>query len=305
MERQQAVACHPYPWLVPLYEIHAELGGPGSLAAPVVVAALDTWVDAGLAATTAAEHLAGDGPVVVTFDPDALFDYRARRPTLEVVDGRLARLTWPALTIRRTRLGRHDLLVFAGAEPDYRWQALASAVVELVERFGVQEWISLGAIPAAVPHTRPVPILGTAARPELLRGEVEAGPAGTLRVPSAAISVLEHAVAAAGVPAVGYFAQIPHYVSGPYPAAAAELLRVVGRHLEASPPLGDLDAQARELRTRLDTAAAVDDATRSYVERLEAMVDEARLPSGEDLISEIERFLRERGNGGSRPGSTP
>lgn len=279
-----------------LYEIHepaepSELGG-------VLVAAFDTWVDARSAATTAAEHLAGDGPVLVSFDPDAIFDFRARRPTLEIVDGRLARLTWPALTIRRTRLGHHDLFVFSGAEPDYRWRALADAVVELVERLGVREWISLGAIPAAVPHTRPVPILGTASRPRLLRGGVEPGPEGTLRVPAAAISVLEHAVAAAGLPALGYFAQVPHYVSGPYPAAAAELLRAVGRHLEAPPPLGDLDDQARQLRTRLDTAAAVDEATRSYVERLEAMVDEARLPSGDDLISEIERFLRERGNGG-------
>ncbi len=285
-----------------LYEIHEPVAERGRLGASILVAAFDTWVDAGVAATTAAEHLAGDGPVVVSFDPDALFDYRARRPTLEIVDGRLARLTWPSLTIRRARLGDHELLVFSGAEPDYRWRALTRAVLELVEALGVREWISLGAIPAAVPHTRPVPILGTASRPNLLRGGVEPGPEGTLRVPSAAISVLEHAVAAAGVPALGYFAQIPHYVSGPYPAAAAELLRAVGRHLGVPAPLGDLDEQARQLRTRLDTAAAVDDATRSYVERLEAMVDEARLPSGEDLISEIERFLRERGNGGASPG---
>ena len=287
---------------VTLYEIHPSAEPGAGFTAPIVVAAFDTWVDAGLAATTAAEHLAGSGPVLVTFDPDALFDYRARRPTLEIVDGRLARLTWPSLTIRRARLGDHDLLVFAGAEPDFRWRALTRAVVELLGRFGVSEWISLGAIPAAVPHTRPVPILGTASAPGLLRGGVEAGPEGTLRVPSAAISVLEQAVAAAGIPAVGYFAQIPHYVSGAYPAAAAELLRAVGRHLGAPPPLGDLDELARQLRTRLDTAAAVDEATRSYVERLEAMVDEARLPSGEDLISEIERFVRERGNGGPSSG---
>ncbi len=281
-----------------LYELH----DTGDIEAPVLVAAFDTWVDAGLAATTAADQLAADGPVVVSFHADALFDYRARRPTLEVVDGRLERLTWPLLAIRRARLGHHELLVFSGAEPDYRWQELATAVVELVGRLQIREWISLGAIPAAVPHTRPVPILGTASRPDLLRGGVAPGPEGTLRVPAAAISVLEQAVAAAGIPAVGYFAQIPHYVSGPYPAAAAELPRAVGRHLGAIPPLGDLDEQARQLRTRLDTATAVDEATRAYVERLEAMVDEARLPSGEDLISEIERFLRERGNGGSRGG---
>jgi hypothetical protein len=283
---------------VALYELH-DRDVPGGA---VVVVAFDTWVDAGLAATTAAEHLAAEGPIVATFDADALFDYRARRPSLEIVDGRPSRLTWPSLTIRLTQLGGRDLLVFTGPEPDYRWGELTAAVVDLLRRLRVREWISLGAIPAAVPHTRPVPILGTESRPGLLRGGAEVGPQGILRVPAAAISVLEHAVATAGIPALGYFAQVPHYVSGPYPAAAVALLRAVGRHLDAEPPIGDLDDEARALRTRLDTAAAVDDATRTYIERLEAMVDEARLPSGEDLISEIERFLRERGNGGGARG---
>jgi hypothetical protein len=112
--------------------------------------------------------------------------------------------------------------------------------------------------------------------------------------------VLEHAVAGAGFDALGYYAQIPHYVSGPYPAAAIELLRAVGRHLDAEPSLGELPSAAEELRTRLNVAAAADDTTRTYVERLEAMVDEARLPSGDDLISDIERFLRERGEGSQR-----
>jgi hypothetical protein len=282
---------------VALYELH-DRDVPGG----AVVVAFDTWVDAGLAATTAAEHLAAEGPIVATFDADALFDYRARRPSLEIVDGRPSRLTWPSLTIRLTQLGGRDLLVFTGPEPDYRWGELTAAVVDLLRRLRVREWISLGAIPAAVPHTRPVPILGTESRPGLLRGGAEVGPQGILRVPAAAISVLEHAVATAGIPALGYFAQVPHYVSGPYPAAAVALLRAVGRHLDAEPPIGDLDDEARALRTRLDTAAAVDDATRTYIERLEAMVDEARLPSGEDLISEIERFLRERGNGGGARG---
>jgi hypothetical protein len=89
-------------------------------------------------------------------------------------------------------------------------------------------------------------------------------------------------------------------VSGPYPAAAVALLRAVGRHLDAELGDGELAREAEELRTRLNVATAADDTTRSYVERLEAMVDEARLPSGDDLISEIERFLRDRGSEGSQ-----
>ena len=271
------------------------LDDPGDLVAPTLLAAFDGWVDAGSAATTALEQVAGEASVIATFDPDALFDYRARRPPLEIVDGRLAELTWPELVLRRTRVGDRDLLVLVGPEPDYRWRAVAEAVIDLAGRLGVAEWISLGAIPAAVPHTRSVPILGTESAPGLLRAEVPAGPAGILRVPSALVSALEIEVARAGVPALGYFAQVPHYISGPYPAASVALLETVGQHLGAHLPAGDLEDEARQLRTRLDAAAAIEETTRTYVERLESMVDEQRLPAGDDLIADIERFLRDRG----------
>ncbi|HEY4634230.1 MAG TPA: PAC2 family protein, partial [Candidatus Limnocylindrales bacterium] len=129
-------------------------GDPGDLIAPTLVGAFDGWVDAGNAATTALAQLVDDAPVVATFEPDQLFDYRARRPTLEIVDGRLAELTWPELVVRRTMAGERDLLVLAGPEPDDRWQTFSASVVELAHRLGVTEWVSLGAIPAAVPHTR-------------------------------------------------------------------------------------------------------------------------------------------------------
>lgn len=271
---------------------------PGNLVAPSLVAAFDGWVDAGSAATTALEHLVEEAPVVARFDADVLFDYRARRPPLEIVDGRLAELTWHELVIRHVRIADRDVLVLVGAEPDYRWRAFTSAVLELTRALEVAEWISLGAIPAAVPHTRPVPIIGTEASPGLLRGDVLPGPAGVLRVPSALVSALELEVSAAGIPALGYFAQVPHYVSGPYPTAAVELLRALGNHLGGDLAVGELEADARELRTRLDTATGLDESTRSYVERLEAMYDEQRLPAGDDLISDIERFLRDQGSQG-------
>jgi proteasome assembly chaperone (PAC2) family protein len=275
-------------------------GDPGDLIAPTLIGAFDGWVDAGNAATIALAQLLGEtAPVVATFDADQLFDYRARRPTLEIVDGRLAELTWPELSIRRARINERDLLVIAGPEPDDRWQALSTAMVELAGRLGVVEWISLGAIPAAVPHTRSVPILGTTSEPGRLRGDVQPGPSGVLRVPAATISILEMAMAEAGIPAVGYFAQVPHYVSGPYPAASVALLRALGRHLGVEVASGELDDEAEELRDRLNTATSLEETTRTYVERLESMVDEQRLPSGDDLISEIERFLREGGTEGT------
>lgn len=277
-----------------------DLRDPGDLVAPLLVVALDGWVDAGSAATTAAARLAAGADVVATFDTDRLYDYRARRPTLEIADGRPDRLTWPELALRRARVGGRDLLVLVGPEPDYRWRELEAAVVDLAGRLDVAGWISLGAIPAAVPHTRPVTVLGTESAPGLLRGGVTPGPEGVLRVPAAAVSVLDLAVTRAGIPAVGYYAQVPHYVTGPYPPAAVELLGLVGDHAGAEIPAGELRDDARRTLARLDAAAAADASTAAYIERLEAMVDEARRPAGDDLISEIEQFLREQGGGGDR-----
>ena len=283
-----------------LYKLRRQLP---ELKEPSVVVALDGWVDAGSAATNAAATLARGGRVVATFDADSIFDYRARRPTLEIVHGRPRSLEWPELTVRASKVGEKDLLVLTGAEPDYRWHELSRDVVSLAERLGAAEWISLGAIPAAVPHTRPVPILGTESRSGMLKGGVLPGPDGVLRVPSAAISVFDISVTKAGIPSVGYFAQIPHYVSGEYPQASIDLLRALGRHLDAELDVGRLPEEARLMRVRLDAAAAREDTTKTYVEQLEKLVDEARLPSGDDLISEIERFLREGGQqgGSGRP----
>ncbi len=274
-----------------------DLRDPGDLVEPLLLAALDGWVDAGGAATAALAHLADGAEVIATFDADRLYDYRARRPTLEIVGGRPDRLTWPALTLRRTRLGDRDILVLSGPEPDYHWRELERSAVELARQLELAAWISLGAIPAAVPHTRPVTVLGTESTRGLLRGNVPPGPDGVLRVPAAALSVLDLAVAASGVPAIGYFAQVPHYMTGPYPSASVELLRLVGLHVEAEIPTAELRDEARLVLARLDAATAADEATAAHVERLEAMVDEARQPAGDDLITQIELFLREQGGG--------
>ena len=276
--------------LIRVHDLH-------DIVAPTIVVAFDAWVDAGSAATNAVDALLDtDGQPVASFEADVLFDYRARRPTLDIVDGRPASLDWPELTIRRTVLNERDVLALTGPEPDFRWRELADDLISFARQLDVAQWITLGAIPAAVPHTRPVPILGTESSPGLLRGGVQAGPAGLLRVPAACVSVLDISIAEAGIPTVGYFAQIPHYISGEYAPASIALLEALGRHLDTDIDVTELRAEAQLLRTRLDSATAVDEKTRTYVERLETMVDEARLPEGDELISEIERFLRDRGN---------
>lgn len=288
-----------------LYRLEAD----PQFTAPVLVAALEGWVDAGAAGTTAAAQLVEGGTPVAVFDTDAIYDYRARRPTLDILDGRPMTLDWPTLRLTATRIEERELLVLTGPEPDYRWRELGDDLVVLAKRLGVASWVSLGAIPAAVPHTRPVPILATASATGLLPAGIRQGPDGLLRVPAACLSVLEHAAAGGGIPAIGLFAQVPHYVNATYPTASIALLTALGRSLGVELPVGALATRALERRAMLDAAAASDDETRAHVERLELLVDESRLPEGDELIADIERFLREGegsddggadGGGGSR-----
>jgi PAC2 family len=285
---------------MPLYRL-SEPGEP--LSRPAIVAALDGWIDAAGASTAAASRIADDGEAVATFDTDLIFDFRSRRPVLDIVDGTLKELTWPELTLRRSRIGERDLLILTGAEPDFRWGELGRDLAELAQRLGVVEWVSLGSIPTAVPHTRPVPVLATASRAGLLDRDEQQGPAGLLRVPSAALSTLELAVAGGGLPSVGFYAQVPHYLGGPYAAASIAILEHAGRHLEIDIPLGALPDEAMAQRQRLDQIVQANDESRAYVEQLESVVDNQEMPTGDELVSEIERFLQERGDGGSGRGS--
>ncbi|MFM7718878.1 MAG: PAC2 family protein [Actinomycetota bacterium] len=272
------------------------------LVAPVLVAAFDGWVDAAAAATAAVEVIAADGDVVVSFDPDDLYDYRSRRPTLDIIDGTMRRLDWPDLAIRHASHGGRDLLVLTGPEPDFRWRELGADLAAIARRFDVVEWVSLGAVPSAVPHTRPVPILTTASAPGLLRDGEIAGPPGLLRVPSAALSAIESIANDHAVPSVGFYAQIPHYVGGPFAPATLALLEAAGRHLGVTFGADELREEAAGQRERLDRAVAADDDSRAYVARLEAGLgsEEQQIPSGDELAQEIERFLR--GESGDEPG---
>jgi hypothetical protein len=283
---------------VPLYRLADDVP---DLRDAVLVASFDGWVDAAECASRAVGQIADAGRVVATFDPDAVFDYRSRRPVLDVQDGRLSELRWPELAVRHTRLGERDLLVFSGAEPDLRWQELAADAVALVRRLGVSQWVSLGAVPGAVAHTRPVPVMVTASRDGLLRGDETPGPEGLLRVPSAALSVLEMAVTEAGTPAVGFYAQVPPYASIGYAAASIALLARLARHLDVRMDVDDLVDEDREQRARYDAAVASDAMLRETVSRLESAagdIEAEQLPSGDEIAREIERFLRRQGETG-------
>jgi PAC2 family len=283
--------------------MHRLADPPPELHEPVLVASFDGWVDAAEAASQAVAFLGAEQPVVATFDPDALFDYRSRRPILDVQDGRLSELTWPELAIRHARIEGRDVLVFSGAEPDLRWQELAADAAALLQTLGVVQWISLGAVPAAVPHTMPVPVMATASRDGLLAPDEARGPEGLLRVPSAALSVIEMAVSGSGIPATGFFAQVPPYASIGYTAATVALLERLGRHLGVTFDLDPLRETDREQRERYDEAVEQDQRMRATVAQLEAAArasdedDEPAIPTGDELAREIEKFLRDQGDG--------
>ena len=280
-----------------LYELSVE---PKDVVAPALIVSFEDWVDAGAAGSSAARHIAQSGETVATFDPDALFDYRSHRPVLDIVDGKPERFDWPQLTLTRRSLPERDLFVLAGPEPDYRWKAFSAALQELAVRLRIVEHVSLGAIPSAVPHTAPTPVMMTVSAPELLRGGNSNE--GLLRVPAAAVSLVEWTMAENGIPAVGFWAQVPHYAT-PYAAGAIALIRRVETHLSVTIGAGELEDQDRAQRQGLEELFANNPDASQYLERLESFVGEQQIPPAENIGEEVERFLRNqrRGDGGPSP----
>lgn len=263
---------------------------------PVLVSALSGWVDAASAGTDAAQHLADEGEVIASFDGDLLFDYRSQRPILDIVDGVMQKTVWPEVNVRHSEIEGRDVLVLSGAEPDLGWRRFAAGVAQLGQDLGVTQLITLGSVPAAVPHTLPAPIMTTASESSMLQGDVRP-PDGLLRVPAAAVSIIDQSVASVGIPTVGFFVQVPHYVNGNYPSAVLALLRRVGQQLGIDIPLGSLVEEEATHRRHLDEVVAEQPEAQEHVTALEKMNADQKSISGEELASEIERYLKEASPG--------
>lgn len=275
-----------------------------TLGEPVMVMALDGWIDAGGGAATATERLQEqlELETIASFDTDSLLDHRARRPTMHLLDGVNTGLSWPAIELEAASDEEgNDLLLLHGVEPDHSWPTFSQAVVELAELFDVRLIIGLGAYPAAVPHTRPVRLASTASSPELARllGFVR----GTLDVPAGVQAAIEREAADAGIPSLGLWAQVPHYASAmPYPAGGAALVEGLAQVADLTIDAGPLVDASASTRTRLDALVAESDEHRELVTQLEHHVDEEgegdgpelELRSGDELAAEVERFLRDQ-----------
>lgn len=271
---------------------------------PVMVVHFEGWFDAGGSAGAAMDQAvkAAKATAVAHFDTEWLLDHRARRPVMNLVEGVNTGLEWPAIEFAVGRDDKDtDILFLHGAEPDHNWRAFAEAVVDYATGRQVSIMVGLGAYPAPVPHTRPPRLSTTASSAELAK---PAGAPATLDVPAGVESVLEVALAETGIPTLGLWAQVPHYVStAPYPAASLALIEglVDAAGLEIDP--GPLAEQAIATRSRLDELVAAEDSHQEMVAELERRMDEAgamvdQMPSGEDLAAEVERFLRDQDQAG-------
>ena len=282
------------------------------LRGPVLLAAFDGWNDAGEAATSALDAVA-DGLGAETFaviDPDDFYDFQATRPTVRMVEGR-RRIEWPQVELRAARLpaADHDLIVVRGHEPNLRWRTFASEIIQVASSLDVEMLITVGALLADVPHTRPVQVVSSAGDRDLaerlgLSVSRYEGPTGIL-------GVLGDLATSEGIPTVGLWAALPHYLNlAPNPWGAMALIEELRRLLPMTVDTSALADQTEAFDAAVADLVEENPELAGYIERLEADTDEdddeeeegspglADLPP-EELVAEVERYLRDH-PGGSR-----
>src|SRR5919197_904334 len=270
------------------------------LESPVLVAAFRGWNDGAHGASLAAEYLSRrwEAERFADIDPEEFFDFQSTRPHVSLEAGLTRRIDWPENAFHHARppeLDR-DIVLLVGVEPNLRWRTFAGLVVALAKRLEVELVVTIGALLADVPHTRPVPVTGSASDPEL----VERLGLATSRYegPTGIVGVLHDAFRQAEIASASLWAAVPHYVSlTPSPRAAEALCGRLAELLGCEVDLSELADAGREYVEQVTEAVASDSDTQSYVESLEQQVDaleaEANLPSGDSIAAELTRFLRD------------
>jgi predicted ATP-grasp superfamily ATP-dependent carboligase len=292
-----------------------ELSGVPPLRDPVMVAAFEGWNDAGEAASGAVAHLeqVWDAQPVGELDPEEYHDFQVNRPVVSVDDDGKRQITWPTTRLYWARPpgSSRDVVIVRGIEPSMRWQRFTREVLGYADRLQVGTLITLGALLADVPHTRPIPVTSTSEDERLLaRLAIEPS---RYEGPTGIVGVLQEFAQRAGLPSLSLWAAVPHYVGqSPSPKATLALLRRVEEMLDVTVPLGDLPEDARAWERGVDELAEEDSEIGEYVRQLEQAKDTADLPeaSGEAIAQEFERYLRRRDDDGgpqrpSGPGRMP
>ncbi|WP_017935366.1 PAC2 family protein [Nocardioides sp. Iso805N] len=277
-----------------------ELEETRALVDPVVIAAFEGWNDAADAATGVVDHLIDvwNAQVVGALDPEDFYDFQVNRPRVGTDENGHRNVTWPTtrIAIASPPDLKRDVILIRGIEPSMRWRQFTSELLAAVDDLGGQLIVTLGALLADTPHTRPIPVNGTATEPELVdRLQVEPP---TYEGPSGIVGVLQDACSKLDMPAVSYWAAVPHYVAQPpCPKATLALVGQLEELLDCSIPLGDLPEDARAWERGVDELAEEDEDIADYVRSLEETRDTTDLPeaSGEAIAREFERYLKRRG----------
>lgn len=271
------------------------------LPGPVLLAAFEGWNDAGSAATQALAHLheVWGAEQVDELDPEEYHDFQVNRPTIGTTEDGTRVITWPSTTVALAEPapGRQVVLVH-GIEPSMRWRGYCAELLEIAERLHVRTVVTVGALLADVPHTRPIPVT-TTSDDRGLREVLNLEPA-SYEGPTGIVGVLQHEAARRGLQSLSVWSAVPHYVAHPpSPKATLALLARLEELLQAPVPLGDLLEDAEAWQLGVDELAAEDAEIAEYVAQLEEAKDTADLPeaSGEAIAREFERYLRRRDGG--------
>jgi proteasome assembly chaperone (PAC2) family protein len=282
---------------------HAEI----ELRHPILIAAFRGWNDAGDAASFAASHLGRvwSATEFASIDPEEFYDFQAVRPQVELVDGLTRKVTWPSNEFMGAKLSgaAQDVIVLVGTEPNLRWRTFSNLIVEVAKAHEVGLVLTLGALLADVPHSRPVQITGTAVDTQLIkrlnlqRSRYE-GPTGI-------VGVLHEAFAKADIDSASLWAAVPHYLAvTPNPKAALALVERTTKLVGAAAEAEDLQRASTVYEERVSEMVAGDEDVQEYVKMLEDRSDEqqdleemdpSQMPSGDDIAAELERFLRDKG----------
>jgi len=272
---------------------------------PTFVCAFKGWNDGAESASLALGYLAGqwNAERIGTIDPEEFFDFQVSRPTVRLVQGRTREIEWPETVISKAvpPSGDHDIVLLLGLEPNLRWRTFCETIIGLAKEVGADRIVTLGALLADVPHTRPVQITGIASDPEL----VERYSFGDTRYegPTGVVAVLHDCCANAGLESVSLWAPVPHYVAAvASPKAALALIEQFKSVTGLPVDTAELVEATTEYERRLDEAVEREPEVKQLVEKLEQQIDEAEttlgdIPSGDSIAREFQRYLRDQGDG--------
>ena len=275
------------------------------LRSPVMVLAFKGWNDAGEAASAAVGYLieAFDADQVARIDPEDFFDFSAVRPTIRLVDGETRVIEWPEWTVHAATVpgAEHDVVLLQGNEPSLRWRTFCETVLGLARELGVQTVVTLGALLADVPHTRPTNVTGISSDANLV--ERLGFQRTSYEGPTGIVGVLHSACNHSGMPSASLWASVPHYVAAaPNPKAALALIRGFEGLTTLAVEAAALEEAAEEYERTVSAAVASDPEVKAFVERLEQAADEVedatpdpeQLPSAESIARDFQRYLKQR-----------